>query len=90
MTTIDTLMTLADEYASLSYMDGLENRGTEDPEVAVSRATLHAALTDMCADSLRYQWLREGNFTGKWLLAEVSGGWSDGMDAAIDAAMKRG
>ena len=38
------------------------------------------------ADAERYRWLREGNFTGQWLLSDVSGGWATGMDSAIDAA----
>ena len=48
--------------------------------------SLVAEIERLRLDAERYRWLREGNFTGQWILSEVSGGWTTGMDSAIDAA----
>lgn len=48
--------------------------------------SLAAEIERLRLDAERYRWLREGNFTGQWILSEVSGGWTTGMDSAIDAA----
>ena len=52
-----------------------------------NRAKVVAALEQLERDAARYQYIREGHFTGQWLLSEVKGGWQTGMDAAIDAAI---
>lgn len=48
---------------------------------------LQQRIKELEADALRYRWLREGAFTGQWLLSEVTGTWADKMDATIDRAM---
>jgi len=58
----------------------------QDDEV---RAALTADRDALAKDAARYRWLREGNFTGQWLLKDVAGGWTTGMDAAIDAALEK-
>lgn len=54
---------------------------------AKERAALEQRIKELEADAKRYQFLREGTFTGQWLLSNVAGTWAVGMDTAIDRAM---
>ena len=44
-------------------------------------------IVELEADAARYQFIREGSFSGSWYYTEVPGNWSKGMDATIDKAM---
>ena len=66
-----------------------ENERLTD-QVKRQSATIHVqavAIQSMQADAERYRFIREGAFSGQWLLSEVQGDWGDGMDKTIDKAM---
>jgi hypothetical protein len=82
-------MLLANQYADTFYRNESAKASWQ------ARDKLHAALTDMCADSLRYQWLRD-NRTFDGLDGQIHLEFTcefdhyDDLDSSIDAAMKRG
>lgn len=85
---MNNIMLMADTYADRFYHNRRHHDQSTEYDRAASRAALEAAVTVLEKDAKRYQWMREGNFTGQWLLREVSGGWKEGMDKAIDNAME--
>jgi len=44
-------------------------------------------IAKLKADAERYQFIREGAFSGGWNYTEVPGDWTKGMDKTIDKAM---
>ena len=54
---------------------------------AVTLENQEQSINELKADAARYRFIREGAFSGQWLLSEVQGDWGDGMDKTVDKTM---
>ena len=73
--------------STMDLVDSFADPTNDVKDMSQARAALEQRIKELEADAARYRFIREGNFTGIWLLSEVRGGWADGMDVTIDRAM---